>query len=327
MLKFRFKSLPIFFVSMIIFCCAFTWTGEAIAKDKYPVKPIQLIAPWKAGGGTDVIMRIIAHYASQVLSEPMIVVNVPGVGGTLGARQGKDARLDGYTIVTLHQSLICSKLSGICDFDQREFVPVAGMTITPAILTARGDAPWNNLKDMIADAKKRPGEIKFGATIGSSTHFFPLNIGHKAGIKFRIVGYEGTADRMKALLGGFIDVAETNVTAGKKYFEAKALKGIGIATAERHPWLPGLPTLKEQGVDLEYALYRGMYAPVGTPQPILDKLEDAFQKVAQNPEFVKKIGDLGSIVQFSGQKEFKDITAQDIQDYTMLAEMIGMKKK
>jgi len=114
---------------------------------------------------------------------------------------------------------------------------------------------------------------------------------------------------------------------GKSIFEAKKLKGIGIATAERHPWLPDLPTLKEQGVDVEYALYRGIYVPVGTPQPIVEKLEDVFQKVAQNPEFVKKIGDLGSLVQFSGQKEFKDITAQDIQSYTMLAEMIGMKKE
>ena len=327
MLRTRYKSLTLLFVSATILCIALMWIGDAAAKSKYPSKPVQLIVPWKPGGGTDVIMRIITHYASQYLEEPMVVVNVPGVGGTLGPRKAKDARPDGYTIVTLHQTLICSKLSGVCDFEYSSFIPIAGMTNTPDILTVRGDAPWNNLKELIEDAKKKPGEITYGGTFGTTTHFFPLQVSRKAGVKFKFVSYEGTAERQTALLGGYIDMAPTNITSGKKYFEARKFKALGIATEERHPLIPDVPTLKELGMDVQSALYRGMWAPLGTPKPIIDKLTGVFKKVAGNPEFVKKITDLGSFVRFAPQDKYKAIMDAEVKEFTELVEVIGMKPK
>ena len=188
------------------------------ASAEYPDKPIKLIVPWSAGGGTDALQRVIAHFVGQELGQPMVVVNAPGVGGTLGARQGKDAKPDGYTLTATHESVISSKIVGVVEFGYEAFIPIANMTLTPGMVAARSDATWNNMKDMVAEAKKNPGKIKFGATLGSTSHFFPLEIAHKAGIEFNVVGYEGTAKRQAALLGGFIDLGESQPGRREKIF-------------------------------------------------------------------------------------------------------------
>ena len=314
------------FIVALAFCCITTWSGSAFAGE-YPEKSIKLIVPWKAGGGTDALMRLVAHYAGKYLGQPMVVVNVPGVGGTLGARQGKDAKPNGYTLTATHESVISSYIVGVAEFNYSSFIPIANMTNTPAMLAARADAPWNDLKDLIADGKKRPGEITFGATLGSTSHFFPLEIGKKAGIKFKVVGYEGTADRQAALLGGFIDLGESNPAAGKKYFEAKKLKGLAIATPQRHPLHPNVPTMKEQGVDIEFAVNRGVCAPLKTPKSVVSKLAAALKKASEDPEFVKKISDLGSLVVYRSPKEYKAYIDASTKTWSQLAKEIGLKKK
>jgi len=300
-------------------------TGNNISAGEYPEKPIKLIVPWAAGGDTDVLMRIIAHYAGKYLGQPMVVVNVGGVGGTLGARQGKDAKPDGYTLTATHESVITSYIVGVAEFNYSQFQPIANMIATPAIVAARPDAPWNNMKDLIADAKKKPGEIKFGATLGSTSHFFPLMIAHEAGIEFKIVGYEGTAERQTALLGGFIDLGESNPASGKKYFEAKKLKGLGIARAQRHPLLPDMPTLKEQGLNVIFEVNRGICAPLNTPQAIVDKLAAAFKKAAEDPELKEKIKEHGTLVNFLPPAEYKKHIEEETKKYTMLAKKFGLE--
>mgnify|MGYP000045958012 CR=1 FL=1 len=196
-------------IGLFVICLIF-FSGTMAFADDYPTKPVKLIVPWGAGGGTDALMRVIAHFATKYLGQPMVVVNVPGVGGTLGARQGKDAKADGYTLTATHESVISSRIVGVSDFDYSDFIPIANLTLTPAMVAAQPEAPWNDMKDMIAAAKKNPGTIKFGATLGSTNHFFPLDIANQAGIEFKIVGYEGTAKRQAALLGGFIDLGESS---------------------------------------------------------------------------------------------------------------------
>jgi len=312
---------------VVVAACGILVAGGVAVAGEYPVKSIKLIVPWKAGGGTDALMRLVAHYATKYLGKPMVVVNVPGVGGTLGARQGKDAKPDGYTLTATHESVISSHIVGVAEFNYSSFIPIANMTSTPAMLAARADAPWNDLRDLIADAKKRPGEITFGATLGSTSHFFPLEIASKGGIQFKVVGYEGTADRQAALLGGFIDLGESNPAAGKKYFEAKKLKGLAIATPERHPLHPTVATMKEQGVDIEFAVNRGVCAPLKTPKPVIDKLAAVFKKTSEDPEFVKKVDNLGSLVVYRSPSEYKAYIDGATETWSRLAKEIGLKKK
>lgn len=289
------------------------------AAKEYPSKPIQLIVPWSAGGGSDAIGRVIAHFASQHFDQPMVVVNVPGVSGTLGARQGKEARPDGYTLTLTHQSVITSRLVGVSDFDYGDFIPLVNFSNTPNIIAARPDAPWNDVKELVADAKKNPGTITFGATLGSSSHFFPLEVAYAANIDFKIVGYEGTAKRQAALLGKFIDLGESNPASGKKYFAAKRLKPLGIATEKRHPLLPEVPTLKEQGVDVVGGTSRGVCAPLGTPPEIIAKLSAVFEKMANDPQFIKKFEGLGTDVMFLDQEAYKEFVEKETKKYEFLA--------
>ncbi len=301
--------------------------GAGAMAGDYPDKPIKLLVPWGAGGGTDALMRVVAHFAGKYLSQPMVVVNVPGVGGTLGARQGKDAKPDGYTLTATHESVISSKIVGVVDFGYEAFIPIASMTLTPGMVAARPDAPWNNIKDLLADAKKRPGKITFGATLGSTSHFFPLDIAYKGNVKFNIVGYEGTAKRQAALMAGFIDLGESNPAAGKKYFQAKKLKPLGIATEKRHPLLPEVPTLREQGLDVLLGVNRGVCAPLDTPAPIIKKLSDVLAKVAKDPEFIKKIGELGSDVQYRDAAAYETYIQAETKRLTKLAEVFNIKAK
>jgi tripartite-type tricarboxylate transporter receptor subunit TctC len=322
--KVKVRSLAILLFPLILWCSFFLDKGSLFAAE-YPEKPIKLIVPWKAGGDTDVLMRIIAHYGGKYLGQPMVVVNVGGVGGTLGARQGKDARPDGYTLTATHESVITSNIVGVAEFNYSSFIPLANMVGTPGIIAARSNAPWSNIRELIADARKRPGQITFGATLGSTSHFVPLEVAHAAGIEFKIVGYEGTADRQTALLGGFLDLGESNPASGKKYFQAKKLKALGIATVKRHPMIPDLPTLKEQGLDVIIEVNRGICAPLNTPKPIVDKLVTALGKASEDPEFIKKIKDLGTSVKFLPTEEYKAHIEKETRRYTVLAQKFGLE--
>jgi tripartite-type tricarboxylate transporter receptor subunit TctC len=303
-----------------------TTVHTAMAAD-YPSKPVQLIVPWGAGGGTDALMRVIAHFSSKYLGQSMVVVNVPGVGGTLGSRQGKDARPNGYTLTATHESVISSKIVGVVDFDYNNFIPLANLTNTPGMLVSRADAPWNNAKELVEDAKKNPGKYTFGATLGSTSHFFPLDIANSAGIEFKIVGYEGTAKRQAALLGGFIDLGESNPAAGAKYFSAGKLKPLGIATKNRDPLLPDVLTLEEQGINAYLGVHRGICAPIGTPDEIVAKLSDVFAKVAADPEFIQKIKELGSTVDYKDSKEYLAYIKTESAKIQKLAETFNIAKK
>lgn len=320
------KTLKVLLICLVVAMFSLWGTEYNILAGEYPEKPVKLIVPWKAGGDTDVLMRIIAHYAGKYLGQPMVVVNVGGVGGTLGARQGKDAKPDGYTLTATHESVITSYIVGVAEFNYSQFQPIANMIATPAIVAARPDASWNNMKDLVTEAKKKPGEIKFGATLGSTSHFFPLMIAYEAGIEFKIVGYEGTADRQTALLGGFIDLGESNPASGKKYFEAKKLKGLGIARAQRHPMLPDIPTLKEQGLNVIFEVNRGICAPLNTPIPIVDKLVAAFKKASADHELIEKIKEHGTLVNFLPPAEYKKHIDEETNKYTMLAKKFGLEE-
>jgi len=293
---------------------------------EYPEKPVQLIVPWKAGGGTDSLFRIVAHYAGKYLGQPVVIVNVPGVGGTLGARQGKDSKPNGYTLTATHESVISSYLTGVSEFNYSDFIPIANMAVNPIVLSAKWDAPWQNMKDLVADAKKRPNQVKYGVTLGSTSHFYALGIASNAGVKFKVIGYEGTAPRRAALLGGFIDLTDNPAGAIKKYAAAKKMKGMGITAEKRHHLCPDVPTMKEQGVNAVYGTNRGICAPLGTPKPIIEKVAKALKQVSEDPEFLKKLEAIGSTSNYMDAAGYKAYIEEATGLYTKLAKEFGLYK-
>ncbi|HEU5394713.1 MAG TPA: tripartite tricarboxylate transporter substrate binding protein, partial [Candidatus Methylomirabilis sp.] len=171
---------------------AAAWVGAA----GYPDRPVKLIVPWAAGGDTDAILRVFANTAEKHLGQSVVVTNITGASGTVGAREAKKSPSDGYTIYSGHDYLHTTYWTGVSEISYKDFEPICLLSATPSIVATHGKAKWSSMKELLADAKKRPGEITFGATLGSTSHFFPAMIEKETGVRWKYVSYEGTAPRM-----------------------------------------------------------------------------------------------------------------------------------
>jgi len=222
-----------------------TTSGNAHAAD-IPCDTAKLIVPWKPGGGTHVIFSVFEKTIQEMDITPKIkVVTIPGQGGNKGAKEAAKAKPDGCTLFAIHQSAVTSFLNGRIDFHFDGFEPVANLTTTPDIIGAAASVDFNNFEEFASYAKANPETIKAGATFGSTSQFIWLLLEQKMGIQFSYVPYDGTAERMTALLSGAIDMGSLNVASSRKHLESGALKGFAIAADERSKHLPDMPTLKE----------------------------------------------------------------------------------
>lgn len=302
--------------------------APAVQAADLPCKTAKLIVPWGAGGGTDVIFRIFENAANKMGKGPKLqVVNVGGQGGNKGAKEARKAKPDGCTLFAIHQSAITSFFNGRVDFTWDAFEPVSLLTRTPAIIGASPNVPYANMKDLVAAAKSHPKEILAGGTLGSTSHFVFALIEDAAGIEFKHVSYDGTRQRMTALLAKNIHVGEINLASAKKYIQTKELKALGISTAERNAEIPDVPTLKEQGMDLIYGTDRGIVAPKGTPKAALDHWAAVFKAAAADPEVVKQMAAKGTSVIYKNPADYTAYFKDLFTRWEAIAIKIGMYKK
>ena len=300
--------------------------GLTSAQAAYPDRPIKMIVPWAAGGDTDAICRVIASNMEKHLGKPVVIVNITGASGTVGAREAKKAAPDGYTILSVHDFIHTTYYTGVSELSYKDFEPVCLQTSTPSVFAAHGKTPWKSFKELVEDAKKRPEQITMGATLGSTSHFFPAMVAQATGVKWKFVSYEGTAPRMTALLGGHVLLGETNLTQLDKV-KAGQLKMLAIATAQRLPEIPDVPTLKELGIDIVYAVNRGIIAPKGTPEAALAKLEEACAKAAKDPAVMESMKKQGTFVEFMDRKAYADFLQKNDKINADLAQALGYKRK
>lgn len=296
------------------------------AAQQYPDRPVKLIVPWAAGGDTDNIFRPFGSMMQKHLGQPVVIANVTGASGTTGAREAKGAPADGYTVFAIHDFIHSVYYVGITDINYWDFEPICRLSATPSVLTANAKTPWNDWKGLLDDAKKRPGQISVGATLGSTSHFFPALIEKAAGIKFKYVSYDGLAPRMNALLGGHIDPTDSNLTQKGKV-DAGLLKFIAIASDKRDPEMATVPTLKELGVDVSYEVSRGLVVPKGTPAPVRAKLEDACKKTAADPEFAAAMKLQGTHAVFLDSAGYTEFMKKNDQVNKDLARDLGLLKR
>ncbi len=322
------KSLKSFALLWIIFGGAWTvlFTQATISEAVYPERPVKMIIPWAAGGDTDVIKRIFANHLQKHLGQPVVVTNVTGASGTVGARDAKAAAPDGYTLYSVHDYIHTTHYTGITDINYWDFEPICLITFTPNLVGTHAKVKWNSMGELIADAKKRPGQITFGVTLGSTSHFFAAFIEKETGAKWRYVSYEGTAPRMTALLGGHIELGRVDLTQMDKV-RAGQLKLLGIGTAERHAEVPQVPTLREQGINVVYGENRGVLAPKGTPEAALARLEDTCGKIAKDPSFHQEMQRQGTVTFFLGRRAYGDFLKKNDALTKEVAAEVGLLKR
>ena len=305
-----------------------TSAAAAQVATDYPTKPITLIVPWAAGGDTDVPMRIVADYVGKELGQPIVVQDISGASGVTGDRQAKDSKPDGYTLLSIHDHVHINHWTGMADFDWDAFEPIAFIMQSPEFMMTEASQPWNNMKELLADAKKRPGQITAGVTFGSTAQMFVWMIMYNGKVQFKPVGYDGTAQRITALLGKQLDIGASPLSSALEQYKAKKVKLLGYAYDQRDPRAPDVATFKEQGLDFNWGTNRGWVAPKGTPMPIILKVEAAIKKVTENPDFKAKIeGQLGSKVKFMDHVQYAEYFKTTDAQLKKVIEDTGMKAK
>lgn len=296
------------------------------ASAAFPDRPIKMIVPWAAGGDTDNIFRPFAPQFQKHIGQTVVIANIGGASGTKGAKEAKESPPDGYTLYAVHDYIHSTYYTGVADVNYTDFEPICLISATPSVLTASPKTPWKDWKGLLADAKKRPGQITVGATLGSTSHFFPALIEKAAKIKFKYVSYEGLAPRMNAILGGHIDLTDSNLTQKGKV-EAGQLRFIAIATEKRNPEMPQVPTLKELGVNVTYEVQRGLMAPKGTPADVLAKLESACAAAAKEPAFADAMKKQGTEVRYLDRKAYAAFLKKNDALNKTLAKDLGLLKR
>ncbi|NQU72838.1 MAG: tripartite tricarboxylate transporter substrate binding protein [Rhodospirillales bacterium] len=293
----------------------------------FPCRTAKLIVPWGAGGGTGVIFRLVIETINKTGISPQLqMVNISGQGGNKGAKVARKAKADGCTLFAIHQSAVSSYLTGRVNFTWDAFESVAMLTRTAPIIGANKNVPWKDARELVAAAKAAPGTILTGGTLGSTSHFWFLLLEDATGIKLKHVSYDGTRQRMTALLANNISIGEINLASAVKYLQAGDLKALGSYTEKRDPLISNVPTMREQGIDLVAGTDRGVSAPKGTPKELVAFWGKAFEKAANDPALIAALAKKGTSVHFKGPAAATAYWNATFTKWKAIATKIGMYK-
>ena len=282
---------------LLLSSLVFAGVSLACAQD-YPSKVITIIVPFAAGGPSDTIARLTAQSMGTTLKTQMIVENVGGAGGTLGAARLTQAKPDGYTVFIHHighatAPALYRKLS----YDPiKDFEPVGLINDGAMALVARKDFPAKNLKELIAYVQANKDKVNMAnAGVGSASHLCGMLFQSALDADLTTIPYKGTGPAMNDLLGGQVDFMCDQTTNNASQIKAEKIKAYGVTTAKPVAALPGIPTMSEAGMpNFTVSVWHAMYVPKGTPQPIIDKLSKALQEALKDPNLKQRFADLGS---------------------------------
>jgi tripartite-type tricarboxylate transporter receptor subunit TctC len=293
-----------------------------------PCSTAKLIVPWSPGGDTDLVFRPVVDVINRSGAKPQLqVVNISGQSGNKGAKEAKGAKPDGCTLFAIHESMITTYLAGRVEFTWDAFTPVARLTYTPSVIGSHSGVPFDDVKGMVDYAKKNPGKLKVGVTTGSTSQFINLLVEDATGTEFKYVPYEGTRERLTALLAKNIDIGEMNILTAKQYIKEGTMKALGIATEKRDELSPELKTLKEQGINVVYGLNRGVVLPKGASADLVAHYEGMFRKAMEDAGIKKYLAEKGTWNVFMGAKEYEAFFKKSYADHEKVAIKIGMYKK
>lgn len=261
----------------------------------YPEKTINLIVPFPPGGRTDLTGRLVAQHLQKHLGQAVVVVNKPGAGGVIGAKEVAGASADGYTLGMFSTAVVTAQYTVPTPTDLKDYEAIAVVNVDPMALAVKADAPWKTLKDLVAHGRANPGKLRIGMIPGGSAQIFAVGFVNASGVKGPFVPFKGDSDGAAALAGGHIDVHVAVPASYKALAEANKIRVLAIAAESRSDLYKHLPTFKENGVDFVIGSFHILFAPRGTPAQILRALEVATDKAMREPELMKqmKAADLG----------------------------------
>lgn len=297
------RTLTVLTGSLIAISCV-TASAQETA---YPEDPVEFIVPWGPGGGSDVLMRLVSNHIEDHLGQSLPVINMPGVSGTVGLADLAERPNDGYTVGQIHDGFLVSHHTGLTPLNWDTFEPVASITASPQYLTVNPDNGWETMEDFVDYAREHPGEIRFGVTLGGVPHLHAAMIADAEDLDFRYVGFEGTGERIRALVGGHIDAAIGDIASSNQFVENDDLSFLAVGHTERMAQTPDVPTMMELGYEeLKLSILRGVIAPKGTPDDRIEALANALESTSNDEGFINAVNNSGAEVEFMGPNDFQD---------------------
>ena len=275
-------------------CVLVCLSGVTALAQEYPARPIRLIVPIGAGGGTDILARHVAQKLGEQFRQAAIVENRPGAGSLIGTEYVAKAAPDGYTLLVggiFNMVMNRALLRNLPYEPLRDFVPLGYISAYPFVLVARADLPGSSLQELVQYAKERPGKLTYGsAGLGTLQHVWGTILFKSLGLDMVHVPFKGAPAAHQEMLAGRLDVMLDNLSAAKHHVQAGRLKALAVSSAGRSPQLDGVPTLNETGlVSFEGESWFALFAPAGTPGPVLATLRSALAGINRDAEFAGRV--------------------------------------
>jgi len=269
--------------------------GTAAAQ--YPDRPINMVVPFSAGGPTDTVARSLAEAMRPTMGETVLVENKGGAGGTIGVSHVARSKPDGHTILLMHIGFSTAQsLYKNPGYSSESFEPIGLVLDVPMTIIARSDFPPNNIQELIEYVKANRDSVSLAnAGIGAASHLCGTMFSNAIGVDLLTIPYKGTGPAMNDLLGKQVDIMCDQTTNTSQHIKAGTVKAYAVTSKERVPTLPDLPTMQESGYDgFEVGIWHGLWAPKGTPQPALDKLNSALKAGLNDKAFQERMAGLGA---------------------------------
>jgi tripartite-type tricarboxylate transporter receptor subunit TctC len=325
------KSVRGLFAVLVLGCIGMSLLpGPALAEDPYPARPIQIVVPFPPGGVADLVARPFATALEKHLKQPVVIVNKTGAGGAVGMQAAAVSKPDGYTLMVALSSIsvmpeVDELFGRPSTYKLKDFAPIGLLTADPTILVIRSEAPWKTVADFVADAKKRPNEIKYSSSgVYGTMHVAMEMFAHAAGIKLRHIPTGGGGPAVTSLLGGHVDCLSGGPNVSIPHLKAGTLRVLANWGDKRLAALPDVPTMKELGFkDVEFLIWSGFFAPVATPPAILKTLREATAKAVQAPEFKSAMEKMDTPVYYLDAPEFQKFWDSDAERLVKAVRNIG----
>jgi tripartite-type tricarboxylate transporter receptor subunit TctC len=295
----------------------------------FPERPIKIVVPFPAGGPTDVAARLIAHSLATKLSQPVVVENITGAGGRIGAKAVAHASPDGYTLLLggTNVNALLGSLYANLGFDPiGSFAPVAAVCVDSIALAVNPRVPANSVQELIAYAKTNPGKLRFGAPTGIYTHFAGEYFKVRTGTDIQFVPYRGGAPAITDVIGGHIDMVFNPKSSLLTHFQEGTLKALAVTSEQRWPELPQVPTMTEAGVTgFPTEVWFGLLAPAGTPPAIIERLNRATNDSLASAEVIASLEKLGVQTRGGSPDNFATALLDQARTWRTVIEATGIR--
>ncbi|MCO5063535.1 MAG: tripartite tricarboxylate transporter substrate binding protein [Rhizobiaceae bacterium] len=303
--------------------------GKSAMAAGFPDHPVTIVTGSSPGGGGDLISRLMAKVLSEAWGQPVVVENQPGAAQSIAAGYVAKSAPDGYTLLLVPSTILSAALRTDLTFDiEKDLAPLALLTTSAGVLIVNANSPIKNIKDLIEQAKARPGEITYGtAGVGSPGHFAGELLNKMAGIQLQHVPFKSGVDSIVAVANGEIDIGTPGVGGTEAMIEAGKIRPIAVTTKTRLSALPDVPTVDESGLPgFDYGSWHGMFAPSGVTKELRDQLHQTIIKVSDNPEIKKALADQGyEPSPYYTPEQFATKLHEDLQQTVELAKEIGLQ--